>query len=80
MLLLQANLGSCAESLSPHSICQEGHKGLPSSRGKEKLIRVWQGVGRAGGTGNISVASFGKYNLPHSGYNKGLYWNRTTME
>lgn len=42
MLLLRANLGSCVESLSPHSICQESHKGLPSSRGKEKLIGVWQ--------------------------------------
>ena len=80
MLLLQANLGSRAESLSPHSICQESHKGLPSSRGKEKLIGVWQGAGRAGRTGDISVASSGKYNLPHSGYNKGLYLYRTAME
>lgn len=34
---------------------------MPSLKGKEKLIGVWQGAGRASGTGSITVAIFGKY-------------------
>ena len=73
ILLLWANHVSHAESLFPCCICQGNHKGLPDSREKEKLIEVWWGAERASGTGNIAVAVFAKYNLPHLCYNKCIY-------
>lgn len=40
----------------------------------------WQGAAKASGPGNIAVAVFGKYNLPHSGYNNCLYLSETATE
>lgn len=44
------------------------------------MVGVWQGAGKASGTGNLAVAGFGKYNLPHSSHNKYFYLSRTLTE
>lgn len=60
---------------------KEVTKVYPVQGERKKMIGLgWQGAGKASGAGNIAVAVFGKYNLPHSGYNNCLYLSETATE